>query len=82
MRPTLNLDSRAFSFPRLTEPGLCANSLESTGTGKQLKVTLRNEGVDPDVVRDPVFWLHPDKKAYVPFTREDWEVLKAGKVRL
>ena len=49
-------------------------SLESTGTGKQLKVQLRNEGVDPAVVRDAVWWLKPGAG--------DWEALKAGKVKL
>ncbi|GAA5999278.1 long-chain fatty acid transporter FAT1 [Rhodotorula paludigena] len=58
-------------------------ALESTGTGKQLKVVLRNEGVDPALVGgDPVYWLHPDKRTYVPFTRNDWDVLRAGKVKL
>ncbi|BGP09813.1 hypothetical protein JCM10049v2_005687 [Rhodotorula toruloides] len=72
------------TLPKYAQPLFIrlVDALESTGTGKQLKVTLRNEGVDPDVVRDPVFWLHPDKKAYVPFTKEDWGLLKAGKVRL
>ncbi|TNY18949.1 putative bifunctional fatty acid transporter/acyl-CoA synthetase FAT1 [Rhodotorula diobovata] len=56
-------------------------ALESTGTGKQLKVQLRNEGVDPDVVKDEVWWLKPGV-GYTPFAKEDWEALKAGKVKL
>ena len=57
--------------------------LESTGTGKQLKVQLRNEGVDPAVVRDAVWWLKPGAgEGYVPFGAGDWEALKAGKVKL
>lgn len=73
--------SRA-GLTRRALPGT-GNSLESTGTGKQLKVVLRNEGVDPALVGgDPVYWLHPDKRTYVPFTRNDWDVLRAGKVKL
>ncbi|GAA5903126.1 hypothetical protein JCM8208_000458 [Rhodotorula glutinis] len=56
-------------------------ALESTGTGKQLKVQLRNEGVDPAVVRDAVWWLKPGE-GYVPFASDDWEALKAGRVKL
>ncbi|GAA5910497.1 hypothetical protein JCM5296_003678, partial [Sporobolomyces johnsonii] len=56
--------------------------LESTGTEKQLKVALRNEGVDPAVVHDEVWWLDPETKQYVRFGEDDWRALKAGKVRL
>ncbi|EHY57365.1 hypothetical protein HRR83_002850 [Exophiala dermatitidis] len=57
---------------------------------KQNKVPLRNEGVDPKRVgtevpdgKDDVFyWLPPKGDRYVPFTREDWESLVAGKARL
>ncbi|GAA5940572.1 long-chain fatty acid transporter FAT1 [Sporobolomyces koalae] len=55
---------------------------ETNGTEKQLKVALRNQGVDPDVVTDEVWWLHPSRKVYVPFTRDDWNALKAGQHRL
>jgi hypothetical protein len=43
-------------------------------------VVLRNEGVDPDNVRDPIYWLQGNR--YVPFTKEDWEVINSGKVKL
>lgn len=58
------------------------NRLETGGTEKQLKVALRNQGVDPDVVKDEVWWLHPTEKVYVPFSRQDWDALKAGQHRL
>lgn len=38
--------------------------------------------VDPSVVKDPVFWLHPQAGRYVPFTKEDWDALGAGKTKL
>lgn len=63
-------------------PG-CHNRLEQTGTAKQTKVALRNEGIDPDAVgSDLVYWLDPDSRTYQPFKREHWEALKAGKVKL
>ena len=55
---------------------------ETNGTEKQLKVALRNQGVDPDVVKDEVWWLHPKDKVYKPFQKNDWEDLKNGKHRL
>lgn len=55
--------------------------LESTGTEKQVKVTLRNEGVDPSNVNTAhVFWLRDGK--YVPFGVKDWESLQSGRSRL
>ncbi|GAA5822582.1 hypothetical protein JCM11251_006385 [Rhodosporidiobolus azoricus] len=57
--------------------------LESTGTSKQTKVALRNEGVDPaKVTKDPVYWLHPDKGTYVRLTEADWREITGGKVKL
>ncbi|KDE05315.1 hypothetical protein MVLG_04346 [Microbotryum lychnidis-dioicae p1A1 Lamole] len=54
--------------------------MESTGTEKQLKVVLRNEGVDPAKVSDPVYWLSGGK--YKPFTKTEWESLQGGKFKL
>lgn len=54
--------------------------MEQTGTVKQLKVALRNEGVDPQTVKDPVYWLKDGK--YVPFKPDDWAKLQKGLVKL
>mmetsp|Transcript_5030 Transcript_5030/g.16091 ORF Transcript_5030/g.16091 Transcript_5030/m.16091 type:complete len:634 (-) Transcript_5030:102-2003(-) len=42
-----------------------------TATMKHQKVKLRTEGVDHASVSDPLFWLEPGSKTYVPFTPED-----------
>lgn len=61
---------------------LVKGELEITGTVKQTKVQLRNEGVDPEQVGDDeVLWL-PNQEAYQPFTRQDWEALQSGKAKL
>ncbi|BGP41961.1 hypothetical protein JCM10449v2_005958 [Rhodotorula kratochvilovae] len=72
------------TLPRYAQPLFVrlVPAMESTGTGKQLKVQLRNEGVDPAVVRDEVWWLKPGGGGYVPFRREDWEGLQVGKYKL
>lgn len=58
---------------------------------KQNKVPLRKEGVDPGLVGtedkagvdDLIFWLKPDQpNTYVPFTRQDWDRLVKGDIRL
>lgn len=64
-------------FLRVMRPG----QMQTTGTNKQQKHDLRTEGVDPDKTGDDeVFWLQSGR--YVPFTKEDWRALSAGKVKL
>ncbi|KAI5290063.1 hypothetical protein KEM54_002524, partial [Ascosphaera aggregata] len=60
-------------------------TMESTGTLKQQKVALRNEGADLDLmakkeIDDLWYWLRNGK--YVEFKKGDWEEMKGGKVRL
>lgn len=57
------------------------SSEHTTGTNKQQKHVLREEGADPEKVEgDAVFWLQ--NGAYVPFGRGDWKSLEAGQVKL
>lgn len=64
-------------FLRVTRPG----KMQTTGTNKQQKHDLRTEGVDPSKVGDDeLYWLQDGR--YVPFAKEDWSVLNAGKVKL
>ena len=60
------------------------SDIGATGTNKQQKHLLRTEGVDPRKVRDTqgdkVYWLKGGR--YVEFTDEDWEEMKAGRVKL
>ena len=56
-----------------------------TGTMKQQKTVLRNEGVDPELVAkagDELFWLPPFTKVYKPFTAAEYKALGAGTVKL
>ena len=57
-------------------------SATTTGTLKLKKVGLRNEGFDLDKVADPVFFLHPRVKAYVPLTPELQAEITNGNIRL
>jgi len=44
---------------------------ETTGTFKHKKTDLRKQGIDITTFEDPVYWLHPEKKSYEPFTAKD-----------
>ena len=56
-------------------------SIQTTGTNKQQKTSLRSEGVDPaQTGRDVVLWLKGD--TYVRFKSADWKRLQGGKVKL
>lgn len=62
---------------------LVKGELEITGTAKQTKVQLRNEGVDPEQMgEDEVLWLPNLQEGYKTFSREDWKSLEAGKAKL
>ncbi|KAI0154129.1 fatty-acyl-CoA synthase [Xylariaceae sp. FL1272] len=68
-------------FIRLTK------SLDYTGTHKLQKQRLRSEGIDIEAIEkssstDQMYWLPPGKNTYVPFTKKDFQELKAGRVRL
>ena len=55
--------------------------MQATGNNKQQKHGLRMQGVDPAAVgEDRLFWLRGG--TYRPFGQKEWEMLKAGQVRL
>ncbi|XP_035508428.1 very long-chain acyl-CoA synthetase-like [Morone saxatilis] len=57
------------------------DALVVTGTFKQMKVKLAEEGFNPAVIRDPLFYLE-DNKGYVPMTQEIFNSIAEGRVRL
>ena len=64
-------------FVRVAKGG----SLVVTGTNKQQKNVLRDQGVDPSKTGDDlVYWLKGG--SYVPFGPSEWAELSAGKVKL
>lgn len=59
--------------------------LEMTGTVKQTKVQLRNEGVEHSKTGDDELWYLPSLKpgqGYEPFTSRKWSDLSGGHIRL
>ncbi len=60
------------------------SNIGATGTNKQQKHLLREEGVDPGKVRhtqgDKIYWFK--EGTYLEFGDKDWEDMKAGRVKL
>ncbi|MEQ2164021.1 hypothetical protein GOODEAATRI_002228 [Goodea atripinnis] len=57
-------------------------SLEVTGTFKMKKVKLVEEGFSPALIKDPLYFLDPDQKTYVPLTEEIYSAIASGKIKL
>ncbi|KAH0626659.1 hypothetical protein JD844_001753, partial [Phrynosoma platyrhinos] len=63
-------------FVRLRE------ALEITGTFKQCKGQLVNEGFDPALISDPLYFLDDSEKCYVPMTHEIFSSIAEKKLKL
>ncbi|KAH0550996.1 hypothetical protein GP486_007642 [Trichoglossum hirsutum] len=80
------------NLPRFAVPLFLRVATEGTmpltGTNKQQKAALREQGVDPAKCTEKVFWLKEGGEGkvktmtYIPFDRRDWEEMKGGRVRL
>ncbi|SNX84288.1 probable FAT1 - Long-chain fatty acid transporter [Melanopsichium pennsylvanicum] len=58
-------------------------TMEQTGTVKQQKVQLRNQGIEhAKCGSDRLYWLPPYADAYEPFLPEHYQSIEAGKLRL
>ena len=57
-------------------------AIRSTGTLKQQKLEYREEGFDPAVVREPLFFRDETARSYVPLTFELYASLLNRQVRL
>uniref|UniRef100_A0A3Q1EIE6 long-chain-fatty-acid--CoA ligase n=1 Tax=Acanthochromis polyacanthus TaxID=80966 RepID=A0A3Q1EIE6_9TELE len=57
------------------------DDLVVTGTFKQMKVKLAEEGFNPSVIKDPLYFLE-DNKGYVPMTQETFNSISEGTLRL
>lgn len=57
-------------------------SLEMTGTFKMKKVKLVEEGFSPALIKDPLYFLDPEQKTYVPLTEEIYSAIASGKIKL
>jgi fatty-acyl-CoA synthase len=56
--------------------------IEITGTFKQRKVDLVEEGFSPLKLKVPVYWLNPATARYEPLSASDYEAICTGRIRL
>uniref|UniRef100_A0A8C6U7V0 long-chain-fatty-acid--CoA ligase n=1 Tax=Neogobius melanostomus TaxID=47308 RepID=A0A8C6U7V0_9GOBI len=56
-------------------------ALDVTGTYKQTKGKLAEEGFNPSIVKDALFFLD-DSKGYIPMTQDLYDSIAEGKLRL
>ncbi|XP_071757571.1 long-chain fatty acid transport protein 2-like isoform X2 [Centroberyx gerrardi] len=89
LREDMDFDSRATYqhvktyLPSYARPRFIRirDSLAVTGTFKQMKVKLAEEGFNPAVITEPLFYLE-DSKGYIPMTQEIFSSIAEGRLRL
>lgn len=69
----------AYAQPRFLR---IQNALDVTGTFKQTKTGLAEEGFNPNIIQDPLYFLDDSKKTYVPMTEEIFHSISQGNIRL
>ncbi|XP_005943338.1 very long-chain acyl-CoA synthetase [Haplochromis burtoni] len=58
------------------------SAVEVTGTFKQMKVKLVEEGFDPGRIQDPLYILDDNAKSYVPLTAQIYHAIISGSTKL
>ncbi|KAF9929573.1 hypothetical protein FBU30_001468 [Linnemannia zychae] len=85
-KQTMNWDQFAAyalkNLPRYSVPIFIRKTpeIEITGTFKQRKVELVNEGIDPTVIKDEMLWL--DGHSYKPFHAAEHKRVVSGQAKL
>ncbi|XP_053329642.1 long-chain fatty acid transport protein 6 [Spea bombifrons] len=57
-------------------------NMEMTGTFKQQKFRLVEEGFNPTTIKDPLFFLDDSKQSYVPLTKDIYDKIISGLIKL
>ncbi|XP_076849877.1 long-chain fatty acid transport protein 2-like [Brachyhypopomus gauderio] len=69
----------AYSRPRFIR---IQRVLDITGTFKQMKVKLAEEGFNPKTIKDQLYFLDDKKKTYVTMTEDIFRSISDGRLRL
>lgn len=59
-----------------------SHEIEVTGTFKHRKVELVKEGIDPNLVKEPIYFNSPTEKKFVPLDRTLYENICSGAFKL
>ncbi|NP_001011348.2 long-chain fatty acid transport protein 6 [Xenopus tropicalis] len=57
-------------------------NMEMTGTFKQQKFRLVEQGFNPSAVPDPLYFLDDSEKSYVPLTKDIYDKILSGQIKL
>ncbi|NXP04120.1 S27A6 protein, partial [Thinocorus orbignyianus] len=57
-------------------------AMQITGTFKHLKMHLVNEGFNPEIISEPLYFMHEPAHSYIPLTGEIYKNVVSGKIRL
>jgi hypothetical protein len=68
--------------PQYGLSNLFQDAIETTGTFKHRKVTLMEEGFNPEVVKDPLYFLDDKTNTYVPMTEDIYDAISAKSLKL
>ncbi|XP_053557620.1 long-chain fatty acid transport protein 6 [Bombina bombina] len=69
----------AYASPRFLR---LQENMEVTGTFKQQKFRLVEQGFNPSTITDPLYFLDDSKKEYVPMTKEIYNTIISGQLKL
>ncbi|XP_062455816.1 long-chain fatty acid transport protein 6-like [Rhea pennata] len=56
--------------------------MQITTTFKHQKMHLVNEGFNPEIISEPLYFLHEPAHSYIPLTREIYRKVVSGEIRL
>uniref|UniRef100_A0A669DB92 long-chain-fatty-acid--CoA ligase n=1 Tax=Oreochromis niloticus TaxID=8128 RepID=A0A669DB92_ORENI len=89
LKENMDFDGKAFYqhvknyLPSYARPRFVRiqDALVVTSTFKQMKAKLAEEGFNPALIKDPLFYLE-DNKGYIPMTQEIFNCIEQGRLRL
>ena len=55
--------------------------IDATSSFKQIKSNLQKEGFNPDLIKDPLYFLDPEKNKYVKITKKVYDDIEKGVYR-
>ncbi|NXN31040.1 S27A6 protein, partial [Nycticryphes semicollaris] len=56
--------------------------MQTTATFKHQKMHLVNEGFNPEIISDPLYFMHEPANSYIPLTREIYKNVVSGEIHL
>ncbi|KAG9487859.1 hypothetical protein GDO78_007583 [Eleutherodactylus coqui] len=68
-----------YAYPRFLR---LQENMEVTGTFKQQKFRLVEQGFDPSIISDPLYFLDDSQKSYVPMTKDIYDKITSGLLKL